>query len=346
VFVACDVGQGDALVLNAGAHAAVEIDAGPDPVLIDRCLRDLGIVQIPLLVLTHFHLDHVGGLPGVGRGRPVGAVLTGPLDEPPAGSALVQAFARQQQVPVRSPPVGTKLRVGAVRLQVLGPPSAFHGTRSDPNNSSLVLRADVGGIRIMLPGDAEIEAQQALLDSGADLRADVLKVPHHGSAYSDPDFLAAVQARLAVVSVGIDNDYGHPSPILLDEMARLGVPLLRTDQDGDVAVVARNGQLGSVVRGVRASTVGLGRPRLRTPVTVGGLHRCQKCFLPACLHLCAIQAISSVSNGSASSPSTACIHADQYRARAPPTQRRADSAHCGSVCLISASASSRSQISR
>jgi competence protein ComEC len=265
VFVVCDVGQGDALVLNAGPHAAVEVDAGPDPVLIDRCLSDLGIEQIPLLVLTHFHLDHVGGLPGVVRGRSVGALLTGPLDEPATGSIIVHQIAAAQHLQVRTPPVGTHLDVGAVHLDVLGPPSAFHGTRSDPNNSSLVLRATVGGITIMLTGDAEIEAQQALLDSGADLRADVLKVPHHGSAYSDPDFLAAVHARLAIVSVGLHNDYGQPSPVLLTEMARLGVPLLRTDLDGDVAVVSHDGQLRSVVRGVRASTVGAGAPRPSVP---------------------------------------------------------------------------------
>ena len=190
-------------------------------------------------------------------------MLTGPLDEPLAGSIIVHRIAAAQHLEVRSPPVGTRLDVGAVHLDVLGPPSAFHGTRSDPNNSSLVLRAVVDGVRIMLPGDAEVEAQQALLDSGADLRADVLKVPHHGSAYSDPAFLAAVHARLAVVSVGLHNDYGHPSPVLLTEMARLGVPLLRTDQDGDVAVVVQDGRLSSVVRGVRASTVGLGATRPR-----------------------------------------------------------------------------------
>ena len=69
---------------------------------------------------------------------------------------------------------------------MLGPRAAFHGTRSDPNNSSLVLRASIDGTRILLPGDAEVEAQQALLDAGTDLRADVLKVPHHGSAYFVP----------------------------------------------------------------------------------------------------------------------------------------------------------------
>jgi competence protein ComEC len=82
-----------------------------------------------------------------------------------------------------------------------------------------------------------------LLSAGVDLRADILKVPHHGSAYSDPAFLAAVHASVALVSVGRDNDYGHPSPVLLRELAQLGVPLHRTDTEGDLAVVQQSGRL-------------------------------------------------------------------------------------------------------
>jgi len=257
VFAACDVGQGDALVLNAGTGSAVEIDAGPDPVLIDRCLRDLGVTRIPLLVLTHFHLDHVGGLAGLARGRYLGTVLAGPLADPQGGAAIVHRVIAPRGRSVRTPAIGMRLDVGPVHLEVLGPRLIAHGTRSDPNNSSLVLRAQIGGVRLLLPGDAEIEEQRALLATGADLRADVLKVPHHGSAYSDPDFLAAVHARVAVASVGLHNDYGHPSPVLLAELARLGVPLRRTDRDGDVAVTTDSGRLRTVVRGTSASTVGM-----------------------------------------------------------------------------------------
>lgn len=259
VFVACDVGQGDALLLRAGAGAAVEVDAGPDPVSIDRCMREFGIHRIPLLVLTHFHLDHVGGLVGALRGRPVSRIITGPLAEPATGAAIVREMAARHGLSVLTPPVGTHIDVGAAHLDVLGPPSAFHGTRSDPNNSSLVLMAEVDGVRILLPGDAEIEAQRWLVASGADLHADVLKVPHHGSAYSDPAFLAAAHASLAVVSVGAHNDYGHPSPILLNAMRRLGVPLFRTDRDGDVAVVSESGRLVAVVHGSAASKVASAR---------------------------------------------------------------------------------------
>jgi competence protein ComEC len=261
-FVACDVGQGDGLVLHAGPGAAVVVDAGPDPVPMDRCLRDLGVTRIPLLVVTHFHLDHVGGLPGLARGRRVERLVTGPLDDPVAGSVIVHRIAALDHLAIQSPAVGTVLHIGDVRLDVLGPPFAYHGTRSDPNNSSLALRATVAGVRVLLPGDEEVEAQRELLAAGADLRADVLKVPHHGSAYFDQRFLAAVHASVAVVSVGAHNDYGHPSPLLLSALARLGVPLLRTDRNGDVAFTGPPGQLQAVARGRAQSTVGLSAPRL------------------------------------------------------------------------------------
>jgi competence protein ComEC len=264
IFVACDVGQGDALVLAAGAHSAVVIDAGPDPVAVDRCLHDLAVTDVPMLIFSHYHLDHVGGIVGVFHGRHVGRVLTGPLPDPPSGVQLVRSVLLAHGLHTVTPPLGHGFDVGRIHLDVLAPTAAFHNTRSDPNNSSLIIRATIDGQRIMLPGDAEIEAQRSLVDSGLDLRAEVLKVPHHGSAYSDPAFLAAVQAQVALISVGRHNDYGHPSPLLITELARLGVPVRRTDRDGDVAVVYRDASISTVLRGTRASTVGLG-PTLREP---------------------------------------------------------------------------------
>ena len=258
LMVACDVGQGDAIVLAAGAHAAVEIDAGPDPITIDRCLRDLGIADVAMVVLTHFHLDHVGGIVGVLHDRHVGRVVTGPVRDPISGVRLVDDTLAAHGLTATTLPVRSSVNVGGLHLDVLGPDAAFHNTRSDPNNSSLVLRATVRGTSILLPGDAEIEAQQAMLDAGTDLRADVLKVPHHGSAYSDPRFLAAAHARIGVISVGVHNDYGHPSPVLLNELDRLAVPTRRTDRDGDVAVVDSGGRLATVARGVAASSLAAG----------------------------------------------------------------------------------------
>ena len=267
VFVACDVGQGDALVLPAAAHTGVVVDAGPDPVAVDRCLRDLGITDVALLVFSHYHLDHVGGLAGVLHGRRVGRVITGPLADPLSGVDLVHDQLAAHGRTITTAAVGTSYTVGAVHLEVLAPDRPYRDTRSDPNNSSLVVRASVGDVRILLSGDVEVEAQQAMLDSHVDVRADVMKVPHHGSAYSDPDFLAAVHARVGVISVGLGNDYGHPSPVLLDELARLGVPVRRTDRDGDVAVTGPRARLAAVVRGVAASTAA-GGVRVRAAASV------------------------------------------------------------------------------
>ena len=122
----------------------------------------------------------------------------------------------------------------------------FVGTRSDPNNNSLVLRAMVGGVSILLTGDAEHEAQRALLTAGGPLRADVLKVPHHGSAYSELGFLDAVRPTVALVAVGVGNDYGHPNAGVLSHLRRHGATVLRTDQQGDVAIVNVRGGVAVV----------------------------------------------------------------------------------------------------
>jgi competence protein ComEC len=254
-FVMCDIGQGDGLVLNVGPGSAVVIDTGPDPVAMDRCLTDLGVRAVPLLAITHFHLDHVGGIAGVLRGRTLGRVITGPLQDPASGVDLIR-----EKLPgstsVTTPASGSRLTVGRVSLEVLAPLVTLHDTRSDPNNESLMLRATVNGLRILLPGDAEVEEQQTLLDAGVDLQADVLKVPHHGSAYSLPEFLAASHARVALVSCGVNNDYGHPAPQLLSTLARLGIPMRRTDRDGDLAVRGPPAHMVVIVRGKANSAVG------------------------------------------------------------------------------------------
>lgn len=247
VFAACDVGQGDGLVLRAGPGLGVVVDTGPDPALMDRCLRRLGVRQVPLVLLTHFHADHVGGLSGVLRGRRVGRVEVTAYAAPPDGVADVAAAASAARVPLSVPAYGTVQQAGAVRLQIVGPDPGMRlppvstdreVDGSHPNNASLVVVAEVDGVRLLLAGDVEPAAQSFLVRTLGGVRVDVLKVPHHGSRYQEDRLLCGVGASVAVISVGADNDYGHPASSVVEELAGCGAAVRRTDRDGDVVVVS------------------------------------------------------------------------------------------------------------
>ena len=255
VFVACDVGQGDALVVPTGETSALVVDAGPDPAEVQDCLADLGIGSVTALVVTHLHADHVDGIRGVLGALPVAQLQVGPVRTPSESWAAVSAAAAAADVPIRTVAAGSGFSAGAVDWRVLAPPvttrpdlSDDAGEGSPVNDASVVLLVEVGGVRLLLTGDVEPTGQQALLRTGVDLHADVLKVPHHGSQRQDPSFLAAVGAPLSVVSVGADNGYGHPAPALLAHLGTGADQVARTDQHGDVAVVVDDGQLGWVAR--------------------------------------------------------------------------------------------------
>ncbi len=242
MLVACDVGQGDALVVSVAAHTAIVVDTGPDPDLVDRCLHRLGVTVVPLLVLTHFHADHVAGLSGVLDGRAVGAVEASPMLDPVAGAEAAERTASETGLVIARAPYGVTRRYGDVTLQVLWPdlpgPTAGPGDGSAANDASVVLLVQSHGLQMLLTGDVEPHAQERLATTLPDLDLDVLKVPHHGSTYQDTDWLRSLDAEVAVVSVGEDNDYGHPDPRLLDVLTDGGAEVARTDEDGDVAVVA------------------------------------------------------------------------------------------------------------
>ncbi|WP_410569472.1 ComEC/Rec2 family competence protein [Amycolatopsis sp. cmx-4-61] len=243
-MVECDVGQGDAVVLaTADPGRAVVVDTGPEPGPVDECLHRLAVDRIPLLVLSHLHADHIGGLASVFDGRAVGAIAVGPGRSPPWAWRQVAAEAARQSVPLVELNPGERLDWPGLALDVLGPRYVPARAAEQPdgttiNNSSVVLRAETPAGRILLTGDVELAAQSDLLADVGDLRAEVLKVPHHGSRYSLPSFLAAVAPRVAMVSVGAGNTYGHPSKSTIDTLAALGARVTRTDVDGDTAVVA------------------------------------------------------------------------------------------------------------
>jgi len=248
VLVACDVGQGDGLVLNAGEGNAVVVDVGPDPEALDRCLDRLEVERLPVVVLTHFHEDHVAGLPAVLGERLAGEVLVTSFADPVSGAEEVTSATTEAGVPMRVATYGEVRRVGSLTWQVVGPSGRFatgaaESEGSAANNASVALLVESEGIRMLLTGDMEPEAQKATNRALPFLRVDVLKVPHHGSRYQDAQFLTALGARVAVVSVGRDNTYGHPATETLELLEEYGTLVRRTDESGDVAVVVRDGQL-------------------------------------------------------------------------------------------------------
>ncbi|MEV7417896.1 ComEC/Rec2 family competence protein [Streptomyces sp. NPDC089919] len=241
-YVQCAVGQGDAGVLAVGPGTAVVVDAGPEPGPVDRCLAGLAVTRVPLLLLTHFHADHVGGLAGVLRGRSVGVIQTTGFGEPPEQAAAVRRAAAVARVPLAVAVAGERRRAGPVEWEVLWPPA---GARPEgPNDASVVLLVRVAGLTLLLLGDLEPEAQQALLTARPELGpVDVLKVAHHGSAHQDPALLHRLRPRLAVVPVGADNRYGHPAPATLAALRAMGARVVRTDRDGAVAVLGTASRL-------------------------------------------------------------------------------------------------------
>ncbi|MGW2392429.1 ComEC/Rec2 family competence protein [Streptomyces lydicamycinicus] len=287
--VVCDVGQGDGLVLAAGDGTALVVDTGPEPHLIDRCLTDLGVRRIPLLVLTHFHADHVDGLPGALRGRSVGAIETTTLQEPPGQAQFVRSTAAEARVPIVRATPGERRRLGPLTWEVLWPPAPLtlpgpaaapaNPTVFDgPNDASVTLLVRTGGLTILLLGDLEPPAQQGLLAAHPQLGAvDVLKVAHHGSAYQDPPLMQRLAPRLALISCGADNPYGHPAPRTIAALRAQGARVLRTDTDGAIAILGTTAGLSATVTGHRVTMRLAGGPRVRgrTHPGVGraGVHR-------------------------------------------------------------------------
>lgn len=232
-----DVGQGDAILIEAPSGLRVLVDGGPSG---PRLLQALGEVlpaaerRIDLVVLTHAHDDHVTGLVDLVERYQVKLALAAAPVSPSAAYEAWERALERRAVPVRPPAAGEWLDLGGgARLEVLHPAATPISGGDEVNNNSIVLRLTHGRLAFLLTGDLEAEGERWLLQEWGDLRAQVLKVAHHGSdSSSREEFLAAVRPSLAVISVGDSNPYGHPSPTALLRLVDLH--LLRTDVNGSV----------------------------------------------------------------------------------------------------------------
>ena len=236
-LAACDVGQGDGLVLRVGESEAVVVDVGPSGKVFLECLGRLRIDRIPLLVITHAHADHMEGLAEVLTAVAVDEVLLPRAAEP------VEQYERllemTQGVPRREVRFGESFEWSDARVQVLWP-SALVEAGSVANNSSTVLLADLAGLRILLLADVEREAQAALPPIAG---IDIIKVAHHGSANQELELMDRWRPNLGVISVGAGNPYGHPAPSLLNAFANRGIALYRTDRAGSLAFSTADGAI-------------------------------------------------------------------------------------------------------
>ena len=242
LVLACDVGQGDALLMRApGAGSALLVDTGPDPGRVAACLRGARVRELVVL-LTHFHADHIDGLGRVLDDWPVEQVLVSAVLDPTEGAARVAEWTAAAGVPLATLRAGDALTAAGIDLAVLWPARAM--ADSPANNGSVVAVAELPAgpapLRVLLTGDIEPEAQAAVMAAPSPL-ADVVKVPHHGSTYQAAGFAAWTGARIALVSVGRGNDFGHPSAATLAGYRRSGALVGRTDADGALGVVLLSG---------------------------------------------------------------------------------------------------------
>lgn len=233
-----DVGQGDAAALRSGNQTMV-VDGGRDGRLLPQ-LADRGIRRIDAVVLTHAHPDHCGALPQLVEQFDVGAVWITPRKFIGDCAERLRDACNRSRTPLRFIRDGTTLQLGAFSITAHLADTTFR--RAPENNASVVLRAEAGGRRFLLTGDIEKEAELVLADR--DLRVDVLKIAHHGSRGSSSEaMLDAVAPRIAVISCGRRNLFGHPHPSVLERLAERNVRTWRTDRDRTVSIEVQEGRL-------------------------------------------------------------------------------------------------------
>lgn len=244
-----NVGQGDSILIIAPGGKSVLVDAGQPGsgrVVLDAMKR-YNVQQIDLMVATHAHADHIGGADEVLRRTKVSTVLDSRVPNTTKNyEDFLEAVGESGAKYVAASP-GQKFDLGAgATLTVLAPIQPFFTKKqlrsgaNEPNANSVVARLDYGDFSILLTGDAEAETEERLMASGANIRARVLKVGHHGSRYASSEkFLRQGGFEAAIISDGAENHYGHPSQDALDRFRLRGVKLHRTDLEGEITIVSR-----------------------------------------------------------------------------------------------------------
>lgn len=231
-----DVGQADAALVTCGGESLL-IDGGnvDDSSTVYTVLKKNGVTHLDYVVCTHAHEDHVGGLSGALEACTAGTVYCPVTDYDSKAFRNFSGRVAEQNCDLTVPRAGETFALGGAEVEFL----ACDPETEDTNNTSIVLRVSYGATSFLFMADAETPVEQALLDTGTDLSATVLKVGHHGSSTSTSyRFLNEVMPRYAVISVGKDNSYGHPHEKVLSRLEDADARILRTDELGDILFVS------------------------------------------------------------------------------------------------------------
>lgn len=235
--VVCDVGQGDASVIRTGDGRAIVIDVGGSDEPTNACLQELKITQIDLMILTHFHADHVGGLKGALARRQVAKVIGSPLADPPGQTGRVKKILADHGLGIEPARPRQSFVAGPVKVEILWPYELVTGQGSNPNNASVVSKVSMPGLDMLFPGDVEPAAQERMIERTPAAKVDVIKVPHHGSKNQSPKLPEWAGSEWAIMSAGAKNRYGHPHPKTIELFERAGARIVRTDTMGAIAIV-------------------------------------------------------------------------------------------------------------
>lgn len=234
-----DVGQGDAILLTTpkGKRALIDGSTGNSGESPMPHLQARGVTNLDLVIATHPHADHIGGLDEVVKTLTVKLFTDSGLPHTTKSYETLMALVESRNVTYRAAKRGQSFSFDGGKIEVLHPgPTPLSGTRSDLNSNSVVTRVTWGGACMLFTGDAEEPTEEALVAGGLGA-CDALKVAHHGSAHSStPAFLAAVRPQLAMVSVGEGNDYGHPDADTLSRLQKAGAKVMRTDTQGTLTL--------------------------------------------------------------------------------------------------------------